>query len=130
MDVKSRIISKIDSLLSEYEGKKDSDDVKRGGEETLYRVLGAIEALKRLRNQVKSIDIDRHKTIRIVEVSHRDPRSFTGFPSFLNEVLCWTEEIPKRKLLGDNPKSTPGRREACKRIRQYVFELDNELAGN
>lgn len=134
MDVKSEVISEIDSLLSEYTEKKDSSHVAPGDEADYYAIFGAIDALESLKKQVEGIDIASHATLHIVE--EPDSPVIRRPPSFLNEVLFWIEETLKLKLIhgnpgsGANPKAMPGREEACMRIKRFVYDLHDELADN
>ena len=135
MDVKSRIISEIDDLLSEYTEKRTEKEnsvwTSSDDEKDFHAILGAIDALTFLKRQIEGIDVAQHKVIRIVEESSspviRRP------PSFLNEVLLWIDETLKLKLIhgnpgsGANPNAMPGRREACMRVERYVYELHDEL---
>ena len=49
MGVKTKIISEIDSLLSEYTTKKDNSRVVPGEEAGFHAILGAIDALEFLK---------------------------------------------------------------------------------
>ena len=134
MSVKSKVISEIDSLLSEYTEKRDSISVTPGGEAGFHAILGAIDALEFLKKQIEGIDIASHTTMHIVE----EPSSpvIRRPPSFLNEVLFWIEETLKLKLIhgnpgsGANPNAMPGRKEACMRIKRFVYKLHDELTDN
>ena len=66
MDVKSEVISEIDSLLSEYTDKKDNNHVGSNNEADFHALLGAIEALKGLKGRIENIDDTRYETLRIV----------------------------------------------------------------
>ena len=134
MDVKTKLIFEIDSLLSEYGEKKDSSHIALGDEAGYHAILGAIDALKFLKKQIDGIDIASHTILHIVEESSspviRRP------PSFLNEVLFWVEETLEIKLIhgnpgsGANPNAMPGREEACMRIKRFVYDLHDELMDN
>ena len=134
MDIKSRVISEIDGLLSEYTEKKDSSRVAPGNEADYHAILGAIDALGFLKKQVGGIDIASHTTLHIVE----EPNSpvIRRPPSFLNEVLLWVDETLKLKLIhgnpgsGANPNAMPGREEACMRIKRFVYDLHDELTDD
>ena len=134
MDVKSRIISEIDDLLSEYTEKhteKKNSVWTSSDEKDFHAILGAIDALGSLKKQVGSLNITQYKTMRLVE----EPSSpvIRRPSSFLNEVLFWIEDTLELKLIhgnpgsGANPNAMPGREEACMRIKRYVYELHDEL---
>lgn len=135
MDIKSRIISEIDDLLSEYTEKhtekKNSVWTSSDDEKDAHAILGAIDALKFLKRQIEGIDITQHKVMHIVEEPSRPV--LRRPPSFFNEVLLWIDETLKLKLIhgnpgsGANPNAMPGRREACMRLERYVYELHDEL---
>ena len=134
MDVKSRLISEIDSLLSEYTTERDNSRVAPGEEADYHAILGAIDALGSLKKQIDGIDIASHTILHIVE----EPSSpvIKRPPSFLNEVLLWIDETLKLKLIhgnpgsGANPNAMPGREEACMRIKRFVYDLHDELMDN
>ena len=134
MDVKSKVISEIDILLSEYATKKDNSRVAPGEEADYHAILGAIDALEFLKKQIDGIDIASHTILHIVG----EPSSpvIRRPPSFLNEVLLWVDETLKLKLIhgnpgsGANPNAMPGREEACMRIKRFVYDLHDELMDN
>ena len=132
MDVKSEVISEIDSLLSEYTEKKDSSHVAPDDEAAYHALWGAIEALKGL----KSIDDTGYKTLRIVEESYADFKVFRPASSFLSEVLLRIEDTLKDKAVyghpgsGANPNAMPGREEACMRIKRFVYDLHDEVTDD
>ena len=134
MDIKSRVISEIDTLLSEYTDKKDNSRVAPGDGADYHAILGVIDALEFLKKQVGGIDIASHTTLHIVE----EPNSpvIRRPPSFLNEVLLWVDETLKLKLIhgnpgsGANPNAMPGREEACMRIKRFVYDLHDELTDD
>ena len=134
MDVKTKLISEIDSLLSEYTTKKDNSPVVPGQEADFHAILGAIDALEFLKKQIDGIDTASHAILHIVE----EPSSPTirRPPSFLNEVLFWVGETLELKLIhgnpgsGANPNAMPGREEACMRIKRFVHDLHDELMDN
>ena len=72
MDVKSEVISEIDSLLSEYTQKKDSSHIAPDDEAGYHAIFCAIEALKGLKGRIENIDDTHYKTLRIVEESSED----------------------------------------------------------
>lgn len=136
MDVKSKVISEIDGLLSEYTEKKDSSYVAPGDEAGYHAILGAIEALKFLKGMVENIDDTEYKTLRIVEESSEDFQWLRPASSFLSDVLLKLEITLKDKMVyghpgsGANPNAMPGRKEACMRIKRFVYDLHDELADN
>ena len=135
MDVRSRIISEIDDLLSEYTEKRAEKEksvwTSSDDEKDFHAILGAIDALGFLKRQIEGIDVAQHKVVRIVE----EPSSpvLRRPASFLNEVLFWIDETLKLKLIhgnpgsGANPNAMPGRRAACMRVERFVYELHDEL---
>ncbi len=134
MDVKTKLISEIDSLLSEYIEKKDSSRVAPGEEAGYYAILGAIDVLESLKKQIDGIDIASHTILHIVKES--SSATIRRPPSFLNEVLFWVKETLELKLIhgnpgsGANPDAMPGREEACMRIKRFVYDLHDELMDN
>lgn len=133
MDVKSQVTTEINILLSEYEEKKDSIQDDSYDEAKHHAILGAIEALKFLKNGVENIDVSQYKTMRIVEESSRDFQTLRPPTGFLSEVLLRIESTLKDKRIyvnpgsGANPNAMPGREEVCMRIKRYVYELHDEL---
>ena len=136
MDVKSRVISEIDGLLSEYTDKKDSSHVSPGDEAGYHAILGAIDALEGLKGWVENIDDTRYETLRIVEESSADFKVLRPASSFLSEVLLRIEDTLKDKSIsghagsGANPNAMPGREEACMRIKRFVYDLHDELTDD
>lgn len=136
-NVKSRIVSKIDSELSFYENEKNNNDFT---EDDLSRklsrrheILGAIHALESLKKQVASIKIETYSIIGIVEV---EDIPIKPHASFLNHVLSNIENTRKYKMIdfsagsGANPSARPGREEACLKIKKFVQDLDAELKAD
>ena len=136
MDVKSEVISEIDSLLSEYTDKKDNNHVGSNNEADFHALLGAIEALKGLKGRIENIDDTRYETLRIVEESSEDFQWLRPPSSFLSEVLLRIEGTLKDKRVyghpgsGANPNAMPGREEACMRVKRFVYDLHDELMDN
>lgn len=133
MDIKSKVISEIDGLLSEYTEKKDSNYVAPGDEERYHAILGAVEALKFLKGMVENIDDTGYKTLRIVEESSEDFQWLRPASSFLSEVLLKLEITLQDKRVyghpgsGANPNAMPGRKEACIRVQRFVYDLHDGL---
>ena len=136
MDVKSQVITEISTLLSEYQEKKDGIQAAPYDEAKHHANLGAIEALKFLKNGVENIDVNRYRTMRIVEESSKDFQTLRPATGFLSEVLLRIESTLKDKRVyghpgsGANPKARPGREEVCMRIKRYVYELHDELTDD
>lgn len=136
MDVKSEVISEIDSLLSEYTEKKDNSHVALGDEASYHAIFGALDALAGLKERVENIDDTRYETLRIVEESSADFRVFRPASSFLSEVLLRIEDTLKDRSIsgnagsGANPNAMPGREEACMRIKRFVYDLHDELTDD
>ena len=84
MDVKSRVITKIDNLFSEYNEEKNSEPVTLNMRKRHRAILGAISALKFLKGQIQNLDpakfrvmyikvpYERHTSIR----QRRNPTRF------------------------------------------------------
>ena len=136
MDVKSEVISEIDSLLSEYTDKKDKSHVAPGDEAGYHAIFGALDALEGLKGRVENIDDTRYETLRIVEESSADFQVLSPPSSFLSEVLLRIEYTLKDKRMsghagsGANPNAMPGREEVCMRIKRFVYDLHDELADD
>ena len=136
MDVKSEVISEIDSLLSEYIEKKDNNYIADDDEAGYHAIFGAIDALEGLKSRVENTDDTRYKTLRIVEESSADFQVLRPASSFLSEVLLRIEDTLKDRSIsghagsGANPNAMPGREEACMRIKRFVYDLHDELADN
>ena len=136
MDVKSEVISEIDSLLSEYTEKKDNNHVGPNNEADFHALLGAIEALKFLKSMVENIDDTQYKTLRIVEESSEDFQWLRPASSFLSDVLLKIEitlndnRVYGHPGSGANPNAMPGREEACMRIKRFVYDLHDELTDD
>lgn len=117
MDVKSRVITKIDELLSEYNEEKESlgPFMKgKGSTDNSYRVSGAIKALKKLKTQIETIKPE---------------------PDFLGQVrlqINVTEEILCNHTLypsGTYLDAKPGITEAFDLVKQYLCHLETEFEG-
>ena len=135
MDVKSEVISEIDSLLSEYTEKKDNSHVAPDDEAGYHAILGAIDALEGLKGRVENIDDTQYKTLRIVEESSADFQLIIPASSFFSEVLLEIEYTLKDKSVngigsGANPNAMPGREEVCMRIKRFVYDLHDELTDD
>ena len=133
MDVKSKIISEIEDLLSEYTEKKDSyiEDLSSDADTGFYAILGAIDALESLKSSVEGINVSQYNTMRIIEESSEDFLTLRPATSFLSEVLLRIEfTLKEKKTIGSsaNPHAMPGRQEACRRIKRFVYDLHDELA--
>ena len=136
MDIKSKIISEIEDLLSEYTEKTDSDHLAPDDNTSFYAILGAIDALESLKGRVEDIDDSGYKALRIVEESSEDFQWLRPASSFLSEVLLRIEFTLEDKSMdgragsGANPHAMPGREEACMRIKRFVYDLHDELADD
>lgn len=136
MDVKSEVISEIDSLLSEYTEKKDSSHIAPDDEAGYDAIFGAIDALEGLKGMLENIDDTQYKTLRIVEESSEDFQWIRPASSFLSEVLLRIEDTLNDKAVsgnpgsGANPKAMPGREEVCMRIKRFVYDLHDEQADD
>ena len=136
MDVKSEVISEIDSLLSEYTEKRDNSHVAPGNDADYHAIFGAIDALEGVKGRVENIDDTRYETLRIVEESSADFQVLRPASSFLSEVLLRIEDTLKDRSIsgragsGANPNAMPGREEACMRIKRFVYDLHDELTDD
>ena len=136
MDVKSQVITEINTLLSEYQEKKDDIQDVPYDEAKHHANLGAVEALEFLKSGVENIDVNGYNTMRIVEESSSDFQTLRPATGFLSQVLLRIESTLKDKRIyghpgsGANPKAIPGRKEACMRIKRYVYELHDELTDD
>ena len=133
MNVKERVISEIDDLLFEYTERSDSMTETFYEEKDHHAIWGAIDALNTLKKWVEGINIDEYKTMRVVEKSSSELSVLRLATGFLSEVLFRIEVTLKDKALsgdpgsGANPDAMPGRREVCRRVREFVYKLDAEL---
>ena len=131
IEVKSRIISKIDSELTHYEEEKKTFDPVRDNRDRSYEILGAIHALNRLRKQVDSIDTNDYSVLMKLKV--KETPVIKRPASFLNRVLLEIEYTLEDKMIdgsagsGANPDAVPGRKEACSKIEEFVLDLNHEL---
>lgn len=130
-NVKSRIISEIDSELSFYKNEKNNTYFTEDNLSHRTEILGAIHALENLRKQVEAIESETYATIGIVEVT--DTPTIKAHASFFNHVLSNIENTCKDKMRdfsagsGANRDAVPGRIEACLKIKKFVQNLDVEL---
>lgn len=120
MDVKSRVITKIDELLSEYNEEKEGLGPIMKGKRSIdnfYRVSGAIIALNTLKQQIeKSID------------------SYTSVSDFMGKVelqiTVTHQRLPYSKYSsGTYLNAEPGIIEAFNLIRKYLLHLETEFEG-
>ena len=136
MDIKLKVILEIDDLLSEYTEKRNTPRASPGGDRSFHAILGAIDALEFLKSSVEDINVNRYKTMRIVEESSEDFTSLRPATGFLSEVLLRIETTLEIKMIaghagsGANPNAMPGRKEACMRIKRFVYDLHDELADD
>ena len=66
MDVKLRVITKIDDLLSEYNEEKDAGPLTPDKRERYKEIQGALSALKFLRGQIQGLNPAGFASIGIV----------------------------------------------------------------
>ena len=113
MNVKNRILSEIDNLLSEYLAEKDSGSLRHSREDF---VLGALDALDWIKNWIEPYD------------ENRLPSDF--FYRVLSEIESTRTSTGQKHASrgeGANPKARPGRREACTRLENFVIRLKDEV---
>lgn len=136
MDVKSRVITEIDNLLSEYNKEKESRPLTPNTRGRRKAALGAISALKFLKGQVQGLDPARFEVIYIVERSESEISALRNPKGFLSRVLFSIKHarghIRFDGRVGSGPDSdaVQGRNEACDRMREFVFQLNSELIDN
>ena len=136
MDVKSRVITEIDNLFSEYNEEKDSMLFTPNMRERRNAIEGAISALKFLKGQVQSFDPAKFEVIYIVERSESEIPTLRNPKGFLSRVLFSIEHTRERIRLdgtvgsGPDPDAVRGRNEACDCMREFVFQLNDELIDN
>lgn len=133
MDVKSKVIMKIDSLLSEYNEEKDSEPLTPNRISRHNAILGAISALEFLKGQVQSLDPAKFEVIYIIEISEREIPTLRNPKGFLSRVLFSIGHT--RKYIrhdgtigsGPHPDAVRGRNEACDLMYEFVWQLNAEL---
>ena len=136
MDVKSRVITEIENLSSEYNEEKDSTPLTPNIRRRRNAILGAISALKFLKGQVQGLDPAKFEVIYIVERSESEIPTLRNPKGFLSRVLFSIGHTRKyirhdgRIGSGPHPDAVQGRNEACDRMREFVFQLNDELIGN
>lgn len=135
MDVKSRVISKIDSLRVGYE-EEDSGPITQDRVKRHHAILGAVNALGFIEGQIQSLDPDGFEVMGIVETSRSEIRTLRYAKSFLSQVLFTIELAREHRRLdgtigsGYHPDAVEGREEACDQMTNFVFELNEELTDN
>ena len=129
-DLKTKILAEIDRLISLYDSKRTHIDTDAG----LAPILGAIYMLEYLKNQINGIKIDSYSIIHIVDESQNESRSIMPHPSFFNAVIFQIEEASNTHTDAEpsigsykNPASRPGRREAGRRMINFIHRLNREL---
>ena len=133
MDVKSRVITKIDNLSSEYTEEKDAGPLTPDRRERHNAILGAISALKFLKGQVEGLDVARFETMGIVERSESEIPTLRYAKGFLSQVLFSIGHTREHKRLdgtigsGYHPDAVLGRNEACDLMHEFVCQLNDEL---
>lgn len=133
MDVKSRVITKIDDLLSEYNEEKDSSPPTSNMVRRRKSIEGAISALGFLKRQIQGLDPAGFETIGIVEVSESEIPRISNPKGFLSRVLFSIRHARKhirsnlRIGSGSDKDAVQGRNEACDLMDEFVWELNDEL---
>ena len=114
MDLKSKIFAEIDRLISLYESKSTDVNTEAG----LAPILGAVSMLEYSKKQINGIRID----------SNMPPESFLNAANFQIEEASKTntDVLPS---IGSykNPASRPGRREAGRRMINFIHRFKREL---
>ena len=110
MDQKVIVHAEIDRLVAEYEAERDSSPITLVGEDAHHKILGAIKALKTLKETIQGFG-ENLETER-----------------FFDFVKQECDQIPETDaILGcigsASPKAMPGRIEAMQRIKNFVQEL-------
>ena len=133
MDVKSRVITKIDDLLSEYTEEKDVGPLTPDKFKRHKEIQGALSAFKFLRGQIQSLDPAGFETMGIVETSESEIPTLRNPKGFLSRVLFsighTREHIRHDGTIGSGPDkdAVRGRNEACDLMDEFVRELNAEL---
>lgn len=136
MDVKSRVITKIDDLLVEYNEGKNSGPVTRNTVKRHNAIEGAISALGFLKRQIQDLDPVGFASIGIVETSKKELRTLGKPKGFLSRVLFSIEDarehIRLNLRIGDGPlpDAVQGRNEACDLMDKFVWQLNAEITDN
>ena len=136
MGVKSRVITEIDNLFSEYNEEKDSLSLIPNMRERRNAIEGAISALKFLKGQVQSFNPAGFEVIHIVERSESELPRIRNPKGYLSRVLFSIKHTRERRRLdgrvgsGHDPDAVRGRNEACDRMREFICQLNDELIGN
>ena len=126
MDVKSRVVTKIDDLLAEYNEDRERLFTGIWTEAEHNEILGSIYALEELKESVETLKVDKNKTMRIIH--NPDSRQL----GFLGNVIRKSETVRdttgKRGSPGiSSREAVRGRKEACECVIDYVYQLDGEL---
>ena len=136
MDVKSRAITKIDDLLSEYTEEKDSGPLTVDTHERHNAILGAISALEFLKRQIQGLNPAGFETMGIVETSESQIPTLRNPKGFLSRVLFSIGHARKyirlNLRIGDGPNedAVRGRNEACDLMDEFVWQLNEEIIAN
>ena len=106
--VKSKILSEIDNLLSEYISEKDSGSLRHSRESFVLGATCALDELKdNIQNDNQSLSDYFYSVLSYIESIRTDTRS------------SWYASQGSAY----NPEARPGRREACRRIEKFVRNL-------
>ena len=113
-DLKTKILAEIDRLISLYESKSTDVNTEAG----LAPILGAVSMLEYSKNQINGISID----------SNMSPESFLNAAIFEIEKASETRTDPLPSIgRYENPASRPGRREAGRRMINFIHRLKREI---
>ena len=136
MDVKSRVITKIDDLLTEYNEEKDSASPTFNMVRRRKVIEGAISALGFLKRQIQGLDPAGFETIGTVETSESELPRIKNPKGFLSRVLFSIGHARKyirsnlRIGSGGDKDAMQGRNEACDLMVEFVWQLNEEIINN
>ena len=136
MDIKSRVITKIDDLSSEYTEEKDAGTLPPDKYERHKEIQGALSALKFLRGQIQGLNPDGFETMGIVERSKSEIPTLRNPKGYLSRVLFSIEDAREHIRLnlrigdGPHPDAKRGRNEACDLMDEFVWQLNEEIIAN
>ena len=136
MDIKSRVITKIENLWSEYTEEKDAGPLTPDKRERHKEIQGALSALKFLKGQIQGLNPDGFETMGIVETSESEIPTLRNPKGFLSRVLFsighTREYIRHDGTIGSGPNkdAVRGRNEACALMDEFVWQLNEEIIVN
>ena len=136
MDIKSRVITKIENLSSEYTEEKDAGPLTPDKRERHKEIQGVLSALKFLRGQIQGLNPDGFETVGIVERSKSEISTLRNPKGFLSRVLFSIEDAREHIRLdgtvgsGHDKDAVRGRNEACDLMDEFVWQLNEEIIAD